>query len=137
MRSFAIVTHIDGKNIHVVPLISDACIACTMTHCARHGKSITVCNKNNLTIEENAIVKIGYPRIRNALYGILALLVPIACAVIAYFFSPHISAKLGLQPTQETKACIVVLSTLTSSGIIFLLSRTSLHFSTPEITHVL
>ena len=88
MRDFAIVKSIDGQKIEVVSLISDACLACNNIHCAKDGKSFHVLNKKNLPLQENNIIRIGFPRVLNGILGLISLFIPIASSVLGFLMTP-------------------------------------------------
>ena len=137
MRDFAIVKGIEGQRIEVVSLISDACITCSSIDCAKQGKSFHVINKRNVPISENNIVRIGFPRILNGILGLISLFTPIFCSAIGFFFSPIVATKLGFELTQTTKALTVIAFFFISSALVFIISRTDLHLTHPEIIQVL
>jgi len=74
MHDFAIVKSIEGQKVEVVSLISNACVVCNSIDCAKKGKSFHVLNKKNLSIEENAIVRIGFSRVFTGILGLISLL---------------------------------------------------------------
>lgn len=137
MRDFAIVKGIDGQNIEVVSLISDACITCSSIDCAKQGKSFHVLNKKNFAIKENNIVRIGFPRFLRGLLGIISLFVPIIASAAGFFVAPLFLARFNLEVTQTNTAFTVILFFLASSALVFIISRTDLHLTHPEIIQVL
>ncbi|WP_407428242.1 SoxR reducing system RseC family protein [Treponema sp.] len=137
MRDFAIVKKICGQNIEVVSLISDACVSCGSLDCAKKGKSFVVLNKKNLPLTENSVVRIGFPKILRGILGFLALVFPIAGSAAGLFLSPLICSRLNLQLTQTASAVIVLLFFFISAFIVFIISRTDLHISKPEVFQVM
>lgn len=137
MRDFAIIKGIDGQRVEVVSLISDACITCTSIDCAKQGKSFHVINKKNLAIQENNIVRIGFPRILKGILGLISLFTPIVASALGFFLSPLLLEHFGVEQTQLTQALVVLAFFAASSLIVFGISRTDLHLTHPEIMQVL
>ena len=137
MRDFAIVKSIDGQKIEVVSLISNACVTCNSIECAKKGKSFHVLNKKNLPLEENVIVRIGFPRILRGILGLISLLIPITGAVAGFLFSPQIAARFNLPLTPSVQACITGFFFTAAAILVFLGARTDFHLSHPEVLQVM
>ncbi|MBQ9206465.1 MAG: SoxR reducing system RseC family protein [Treponema sp.] len=137
MRDFAIVKSIEGQRIEVVSLVSDACVRCNSIDCAKQGKSFHVINKRNLPLSENTIIRIGFPRILNGFLGLISLLIPIFASVFGYFFSSSILSYFELAHTQSLRACVVGMFFVASSLIIFIISRTDIHLTHPEVLQIM
>lgn len=136
MLNQAFITSIKGKEIRAMQLVTEACVNCS-TGCLQRGKEFLVLNKRNFPIEEGSIVRIGLPRYKRGLHGIIALVVPVVCAILGYLFAPDMAKKIGLENTEIFKAACIMLSLGASTGIVFAISRSSLHFTKPEIMQVL
>lgn len=141
MREFAVVTEVRGEGateeVRVKPLLTTACIMCR-TGCFRQGKPFLVKNSARLPVKRGTAVRIGLPRLTRALHGFLAFTVPLACAVAGWFAAPSLAAVLPLQFLREmdgesVRALFVMAFLAVSSGIAFAASRSSIHFTTPEI----
>ncbi|MBQ0052543.1 MAG: SoxR reducing system RseC family protein [Treponema sp.] len=137
MRDFALVKKIEGQLVEVVPLVSDACISCTTNDCAKQGKPFSVLNKRNLPIAENSIVKIGVSRLSQCLQGISALLLPILSAIVGFLFSPVLAQRFGFEFSEGFQALTVLVFLFVPSLIVFIINRSNIHISLPEITKVL
>lgn len=137
MRDFAIVKGIDGQKIEVVSLISDACVTCNNMDCAKQGKSFHVINKKNLPLKEDNIVRIGFPRILNGILGLISLLFPIASAATGFFLAPCFSQRFNFTLTQQSQAGLVGLFFVAATLIVFLISRTDIHITHPEVIQVM
>ena len=137
MRDFAIVKSIDGRKIEVVSLISNACVTCNSIDCAKKGKSFCVLNKKNFPLEENAIVRIGFPRILRGILGLISLLFPIASATAGFLFSDEIASYFNISFTPSIQACITGIFFTVAALLVFLGARTDIHLTSPEILQVL
>ena len=137
MRDFAIVKSIDGQKIEVVSLISDACLACNNIHCAKDGKSFHVLNKKNLPLQENNIIRIGFPRVLNGILGLISLLIPIASSVLGFLMTPYFAQKFEFNVTPSTEACMVGIFFVISALVVFVISRTDIHLKQPEVLQVM
>ena len=137
MRDFAIVKKIDGQKIEVVSLISDACVACNNISCARDGKSFQVINRKNFPLQEDTIIRIGFPRILEGILGLVLLLMPIASSVLGFFLTPYFSERFDFAVTPSSQACMVGIFFLVAVILVFIVSRTDIHLSHPEVIQVL
>ncbi len=137
MRDFAIVKKIEGQLVQVAPLISDACISCNTSDCAKQGKTFSVINKKNFELKENSVVKIGVSKKSQYIQGLTALLIPILCAVIGYIFAPALSQRTGFVFSEGFQAFTVLAFFLAACLAVLIISRSSIHITLPEIMQVL
>ena len=137
MRDFAIVRKIDGQKIEVVSLISDACVACNNISCAREGKSFHVINRKNFPLQENTIIRIGFPRILRGILGLVSLLIPIASSVLGFSLTPYFSRQFDFAVTPSSQACMTGIFFLVAVILVLIVSRTDIHLSHPEVIQVL
>ncbi len=127
MRDRAQIISIKDGDVKVVPLISDACINCDKSMCAKRGKSFNVSNPKKLSVKCGDIVKISSPVLHQVLQALFALAFPVLCAVLAYIFVPG---------SEGTKAFSVVGCFAAGAIIVFVVT----HFLPPfksEISDVL
>jgi hypothetical protein len=54
----ALIINLTKTEIQVIPLITDACINCEKSGCAKQGKPFSVSNPKNLEIKKGDIVKL-------------------------------------------------------------------------------
>lgn len=137
MRNFAMVKKIEGQLVQVVPLISDACISCVSTDCAKQGHTFSVINKRNIEIKENSIVRIGVSKLSQCLQGLLALAFPILSAISGFILAPAAAERFTLTLSEGFQALCVLSFFLVSCLIVFIVSRSSIHVTLPEIIQVL
>ena len=137
MRDFAIVKSIDGQKVEVVSLISDACVTCNSIDCAKQGISFHVLNKKNLPLEENNIIRIGFSRTLKGILGLISLLIPIASSIAGFFLTPFFAGRIGFEVTPSSQAGVVGVFFTASSLLIFLISRTDIHLSHPEVIQIM
>ena len=88
MRDRAQIIAIDGNDIKVVPLISDVCINCEKSTCAKRGKSFSVSNPKNYSVKNGDVIKISSPLLHQILQALFALVLPVLCAIAGYLFVP-------------------------------------------------
>ena len=55
----ALIINLSENEIQVVPLISDACINCEKSGCAKQGKPFSVANPKKIEIKKGEILGIG------------------------------------------------------------------------------
>ena len=136
MRDFAIVKSIDGQKIEVVSLISDACVACNSKNCAKQGKSFHVLNKKNLPLEEDCIIRIGFPRVLNGILGLISLVFPVFSAAEGFFLAPFLASRFGFELNQMNLALVTASFFIFAAFLVFVVSRTDLHLSHPEVIQI-
>lgn len=136
MLSQAFITHIDGATVYAMQLVTDACPTCP-TPCIQRGKEFAVANRRNFSVSKGSIVRIGRSRFTRGVHGLASLIIPVASAVAGFFFSETIANKIGFENTEVFKAVCLLFLLAASAGIVFAISRSSLHFSKPEILQVL
>ena len=145
MREFAILDEISEnaqtgeKEFFVLPMIVSSCVDCK-TGCAKRGKPFRAKNSRGLELNVGDAVRLGLPKIALALNGLLSFLVPIACAVAGFFLAPYIGERVFplefvRSHAEEMRAGGVVFFLLASSSVVFVISRSNLHFMVPEILH--
>ena len=137
MRDFAIVKSIEGQKVEVVSLISDACVTCNSIDCAKQGISFHVLNKKNLPLEENNIIRIGFSRMLKGILGLISLLIPIASSIAGFFLTPFFAGRIDFEVTPSSQAGVVGVFFTASSLLIFLISRTDIHLSHPEVIQIM
>ena len=146
MREFAIVKEIrknkdtGEEEVFVLPMIVSACQYCR-TGCLKQGKAFKVANKKSLALKPGTVVRIGLPRRTLALHGLLSFLGPIAAAIAGFIFAPEISERLfGAEFTalhfEKVRAATTAISLVAASAALFVISRSSIHFTTPEVHQI-
>ncbi len=140
MHDFAIVKKIEGDRIFVVPLISNACIKCT-TGCQIQGKMFEVSNKRKISLKKGDVVRLQLSKLQYAFNGMVSFLAPIASAIVGYIYSPAIIARVfrnwQMIKLEYLKFFTVSIFFFSASLIMFLISRSSLHFVKPEIAQTI
>ena len=89
----AVVINISNKEIQVIPLITDACINCEKSGCAKQGKPFSVSNPKNLEIKKGDIVKLKANPTSQTLQGFFSLIVPILGAILGFFLGGQLGIK--------------------------------------------
>ncbi len=138
MRRQAIVTAVDasGKRIEAVALLSDVCVSCTQD-CGRVGKPFLIENPAKLPVTVGSVVRVYHSRLVRGISGVIALFLPILCALVCYRYAPFFAKKLELELTELVKALCVLAGVLVPGGAIFIVNRSNLHIFKPVITQVL
>lgn len=133
----AIIIDISEKDILVRPLITDACINCEKSGCAKQGKPFSVSNPKNLEIKKGDIVKLKANSVSQTLQGFFSLIVPILGAVLGFFLGEILANHFKIKNVELFQASGVILGLIITSTIIFLLSKTKLQLKKSEIVEVL
>lgn len=133
----AIIIDISEKDILVRPLITDACINCEKSGCAKQGKPFSVANPKKFEIKKGDIVKLKANSVSQTLQGFFSLIVPILGAVLGFVLGEILANHFKINNVELFQATGVILGLIITSTIIFLLSKTKLQLKKSEIVEVL
>ena len=133
----AIIIDISEKDILVRPLITDACINCEKSGCAKQGKPFSVSNPKKFEINKGDIVKLKANSVSQTLQGFFSLIVPILGAVLGFVLGEILANHFKIKNVELFQASGVILGLIITSTIIFLLSKTKLQLKKSEIVEVL
>ena len=133
----AIIIDISEKGILVRPLITDACINCEKSGCAKQGKPFSVANPKKFEIKKGDIVKLKANSVSQTLQGFFSLIVPILGAVLGFVLGEILANHFKINNVELFQASGVILGLIITSTIIFLLSKTKLQLKKSEIVEVL
>ncbi|MBQ7904789.1 MAG: SoxR reducing system RseC family protein [Spirochaetaceae bacterium] len=133
----AIIIDISEKDILVRPLITDACINCEKSGCAKQGKPFSVSNPKKFEIKKGDIVKLKANSVSQTLQGFFSLIVPILGAVLGFVLGGFLANHFKINNVELFQASGVILGLIITSTIIFLLSKTKLQLKKSEIVEVL
>lgn len=133
----AIIIDISEKDILVRPLITDACINCEKSGCAKQGKPFSVSNPKKFEIKKGDIVKLKANSVSQTLQGFFSLIVPILGAVLGFVLGEILANHFKINNVELFQASGVILGLIITSTIIFLLSKTKLQLKKSEIVEVL
>lgn len=133
----AIIIDISEKDILVRPLITDACINCEKSGCAKQGKPFSVANPKKFEIKKGDIVKLKANSVSQTLQGFFSLIVPILGAVLGFVLGEILANHFKIKNVELFQASGVILGLIITSTIIFLLSKTKLQLKKSEIVEVL
>lgn len=147
MREFAIVKDIkknpitNENEVFVLPMIISACQTCK-SGCRKQGRAFQVLNKHKLTVKIGSTVRIGLSKPIYTLHGALALILPIFCAVLGFIFTPKLStyifnANIIEKHFEIIRAGGISIFFLISATMLYIINRSSLHFTKPEILQVI
>ena len=120
----AIIIDISEKDILVRPLITDACINCEKSGCAKQGKPFSVANPKKFEIKKGDIVKLKANSVSQTLQGFFSLIVPILGAVLGFVLGEILANHFKINNVELFQASGVILGLIITSTIIFLLSKT-------------
>ena len=137
MRDKACIIEYENGIATVIPLLSDTCINCNSPTCAKRGTPFQASNPQNLKLKSGDIVKIEAPATTQIAQGFLSLIVPILSAVAGYFLAEPVAKLWGIPVTESMRTVGVLILLAFSTGIIFILSKTWLKLSKPQVTAVI
>ena len=133
----AIIIDISEKDILVRPLITDACINCEKSGCAKQGKPFSVANPKKFEIKKGDIVKLKANSVSQTLQGFFSLIVPILGAVLGFVLGEILANHFKIKNVELFQASGVILGLIITSTIIFLLSITKFQLNKSGIVDVL
>lgn len=137
MRDKACIIKYENGIATVIPLLSDTCINCNSPTCAKRGTPFQASNPQNFKLKSGDIVKIEAPATTQIAQGFLSLIVPILSAVAGYFLAEPVAKLWGIPVTESMRTVGVLILLALSTGIIFILSKTWLKLSKPQVTAVI
>ena len=137
MRDKACIIKYENGIATVIPLLSDTCINCNSPTCAKRGTPFQASNPQNLKLKSGDIVKIEAPATTQIAQGFLSLIVPLLSAVAGYFLAEPVAKLWGIPVTESMRTVGVLILLAFSTGIIFILSKTWLKLSKPQVTAVI
>ena len=137
MRDKACIIRYENGIATVIPLLSDTCINCNSPTCAKRGTPFQASNPQNLELKSGDIVKIGAPAVTQIAQGFLSLIVPILSAIAGYFLAEPVAKLLEIPVTESIRTAGVLILLALSTGIIFILSKTRLKLSKPQVTAII
>lgn len=115
--------HRDGS-VSVLPLIKNACINCTQSSCAKRGSPFTVSNPQDFSLQPGMKVLIRAHKGKQAVQALVALCIPMACAVIGWFSANRYAAlHMKEVPHEWVQALGVLAGIFIPASIIGILSK--------------
>lgn len=113
----------DGS-VSVLPLIKNACINCTQGSCAKRGSPFTVINPQGFSLHPGMKVLIRAHKGKQAVQALVALCIPIACAVLGWFAADmYVQANMKEVRHEWVQAVGVLTGIFIPAGIIGILSK--------------
>ena len=130
------------KQLYIVTEIQndESILVSPESHSEKNKKfraNIQVSNPRKLKIEKGSKVTIGLPQKKEALAGILALFIPIACAAAALIFSGQVANILKIECTEIFKAILISLCFIASCIFTIASTRTAPTIVKLEINKVI
>lgn len=108
--------------IEVIPFIQDACLSCTVSGCAKRGKTFTVTNPHNLPLESGMMVHVGASSIHQVIQAIVSILIPILCALASQFAIKYYAHRAQIIVSEGLSSGILLLSLFLSALLILIIS---------------
>ena len=137
MRDKACIIKYEEGIATVIPLLSDTCINCNSPTCAKRGTPFQASNPQNFKLKSGDIVKIEAPATTQIAQGFLSLILPILSAIAGYFLAEPVAQLFGVAVTESMRTAGVLILLALSTGIIFILSKTLLKLSKPQVTGII
>jgi hypothetical protein len=136
MRDNALVTAVTPEAILVVPLLTDTCISCAESSCARRGSPFPVDNPRGLPVKSGSVVSVAAKKRASAAQALFSLLFPIASAAAGYAVAPVVSAALGAALSEAFKAVCVLAGLALAAAVVLVVRRAGDKQTRAEISAV-
>lgn len=139
MRDTARVLQIHNDEVLILPLLSDTCIGCSGNGCPKLGRPFVVSNKKKLSLEVGSVVKIASSSASVTLQALIALVFPVAAAVLGYVLAEPFAQKvLGIAIVGESyRIAGVLVCFLVAALLVLLMGKSSLLFKKAFVSEVL
>ncbi len=137
MRDKACIIKYENGIATVIPLLTDTCINCNSSTCAKRGTPFQAANPHNLQLRPGNIVKIEAPASIQIVQGLFSLILPILGAVAGFFLADPVAAAIGVAPTEGLRAGGVLAMLALSTVSIFFLSKTLLRLTKAQVAAVI
>jgi hypothetical protein len=136
MRDKALITAVTPDSILVMPLLTDTCINCAESSCAKRGTTFPVDNPQKFPVACGDVVSIAAKKRATAVQGFFSLLFPIAMAAAGYAAVTPVSYALNVVPSEGIKACAVLVGLAVAVGIVLVISRIAVKHTRAEISEI-
>lgn len=136
MRKVYKVSKVNENNVDIIPYDESACSTCSGT-CSGCHVVLQAKNPKGLDLKPGMTVKANVSTAFQSFCNVLALVVPILCAVAGFFAAPHLAVFFKAELTEAFKAGIVLAFLFVPALIIFVLTRKRSELIELQITGIL
>jgi hypothetical protein len=144
MRDNALVTAVTPESILVTPLLTDTCINCAESSCAKRGTPFPVDNPRALAVKRGDVVSVAAKKGAAITQAFFSLLFPVSLAAAGFFFAPFIAGlSKGSLPLESRfqleglKAVLVLAGLALGAGIVMAANRMAAKQTRAEIVAVI
>ena len=124
----AVVRRIEKKYVVLSLVIAEKCVSCD-EKCLLRGRSFRARNKKNLPISVGMVVTVGTSSAAEPFLSVFALIFPVLCAFLGYFFARNAS--------ENARAGVSFAALLISTFFTLIAARQVFRWRTPEILEIL
>jgi hypothetical protein len=138
MKSEAIISRIEGKNIWVTPVLGAVCLGCKGdAGCCSKGKTpYQVVNPRGLKVSVGRTVSIDASAGIRTAQAFFALGFPLACAVAGFLAAEPIARSAGMASSEGLKVLLTLGGLGLAGGLVMLVNTVSHRAKMSEIVDV-
>jgi hypothetical protein len=139
MKSEAIISRIEGKNIWVTPVLGAMCLGCNgeVGCCSRRKRPYQVINPRGLNVSVGRTVSIDASAGMRTVQAFFALGFPLACAIAGLLAAEPIARSAGMASSEGLKVLLTLGGLGLAGGLVMLVNATSHRDKMSEIVDVL
>ena len=116
------VVEIKEEDVIVSPMVKGECASCE-SGCAKRGAAYPVLNPRKLPVKPGQTVIVGASARAQAVQGVISLLIPFLCALLAFMLAPVFANLFGMNASEGFKAVSVLAGLFISSLAVLLITR--------------
>ena len=135
MKKVYKVSRVNAENVDIIPFDESACSTCQGS-CSGCRVVIQAKNPKGFDLKPGMTVKANVSTAFQAFCNLIALIIPILCAVAGFFLSPYVAGLFHLEATESFKAFCVLLFLFVPAAVIFILTRKRSELVELQITSV-
>jgi len=137
MREKAKVLKIEKNKALIMPMITDACISCNSSSCAKNGEPFWVDNSKNLPIEVGSIVSVSENLSSKTGQGMFSIIFPIVVSIIFCILGGNLALRMAPTSKELFQVLGVLLGIVLSSTIVLLIGKVRKPLQQAEINEIL
>lgn len=136
MRKMYKVSRVNGNKVDIIPYDESSCSTCSGS-CSGCRVVIQAGNPKGFDLQPGMTVQANVYTSFQAFCNVIALLIPLVCAIAGFFLSPVLASILSLEATESFKAFCVLFFLFIPSLVIFLLTRKRSELIELQITGII
>lgn len=137
MRKIYKVSKVNETNVDIIPYDENACSTCSGTCSAGCRVVLQAKNPKGFELKPGMTVKANISTAFQSFCNVMALVIPILCAVAGFFAAPRLAVLFNAELTEAFKAVTVLAFLFVPALVIFLVTRKRSELIELQITGIL